>query len=76
MEAGIPKDSPRVYRIGFFCFFGDSSTFGRYSLWNYWVYWDSYRFGILFDRKHLFYIFPMSVEEKVFAAQLRLNFLN
>ena len=22
MEAGIPKDSPRVYRIGFFLFFG------------------------------------------------------
>ena len=22
VEAGIPKDSPRVYRIGFFWFFG------------------------------------------------------
>ena len=32
-----------------------SSTFGRYSLWNYWVYWDSSRLGVLFDREPLFY---------------------
>ena len=40
--------------LGFLVF--DSFTFARYSLWNYGVYLDSYRFGILFDRKLLFYI--------------------
>ena len=46
--------TPRLYRIVFV--FWESSAFERYSLWNYWVCWDSSRFGILSDRKPLFYI--------------------
>ena len=39
----------------FFLVFWDSSAFGKYSLWNYWICWDSSRLGIHFDRKPLFY---------------------
>ena len=46
--------TPRLYRIVFV--FWESSAFERYSLWNYWVCWDSFRFGILSDRTPLFYI--------------------
>ena len=46
--------TPRLYRIVFV--FWESSAFERYSLWNYWVCWDSSRFDILSDRKPLFYI--------------------
>ena len=46
--------TPRLYRIVFV--FWESSAFERYSLWNYWVCWDSSRFGILSDRKPLLYI--------------------